>query len=305
MRHVVEAVAVAPGRQARSTSWVDFVELTKPRLTALVVVVAVAGAWIAAPGAVQLALLLHLAAGMGLVVGGANALNMVIERDLDARMERTRSRPLPAGRLGAAGAACFGIAAAAVGAVWLAWATTPAAAVVAVTSFALYVGVYTPLKRTTTLNTQVGAISGALPAVIGWAAVRGTVEVHGWLLFAILYLWQIPHFLAIAWMYREDYRRGGFCMLPRMDASGAATARQAVVAALVLLPVSLVPTSAGLAGPLYFVAAAALGTLYLRAALRFWRASEQRDAAARSLMRVSLFYLPLLLLFLLADAGSL
>ncbi|MFB3066649.1 MAG: UbiA family prenyltransferase, partial [Planctomycetota bacterium] len=131
MRHVVDAVAVAPGRRAWSTSWVDFVELTKPRLTALVVVVAVAGAWIAAPGAVHLALLLHLAAGIGLVVGGANALNMVIERDLDARMERTRNRPLPAGRIGAAGAACFGIAAAAVGAAWLVWATTPAAAVVA------------------------------------------------------------------------------------------------------------------------------------------------------------------------------
>ena len=306
MRHIVDAVAVASVPRARSTSWVDYVELTKPRLTALVVVVAVAGAWIAAPAAVDLALLLHIAAGLGLVVGGANALNMVIERDLDARMERSRNRPLPAGRLGVAGAACFGIAAGAAGAVWLAWATTPAAALLALASFAIYIGVYTPLKRTTTLNTQVGAISGALPAVIGWAAVRGSVGVEAWLLFAILYLWQIPHFLAIAWMYREDYRRGGFCMLPCMDASGAATARQAVVGALVLLPVSLAPTSAGLAGTLYFVAAAVLGLLYLRAALRFWRAApEQRDASARSLMRVSLFYLPLLLIFLLADAGSL
>ena len=283
----------------------SYADLTKPRLLPMVLFTGLPVFGMAAGGWASLPFVLLTLLGIALAAASANTLNAYIERDLDARMERTRNRPLPAGRLGAAGAACFGIAAAAVGTAWLVWATTPAAAVVAVTSFALYVCVYTPLKRTTTLNTQVGAISGALPAVIGWAAVRGTVEVQGWLLFAILYLWQIPHFLAIAWMYREDYRRGGFCMLPRMDASGAATARQAVVAALVLLPVSLVPTSAGLAGPLYFVAAAALGAFYLHAALRFWRASEQRDAAARSLMRVSLFYLPLLLLFLLADAGSL
>ncbi|MFQ5844303.1 MAG: heme o synthase [Planctomycetota bacterium] len=293
----------AAGGLALRPAWADYLELTKPRLTLMVLAVALAGAWTAAGGPVDAFRLLHLLTGTALVVGGANALNMLLERGLDSRMERTRRRPLPCGRLLPREAGVFGCLLGAGGVAQLALATTAEAALVASAAFLLYAGVYTPLKRATTLNTHVGAVPGALPAVIGWAAVRGSVGAEAWLLFGILYLWQLPHFLSIAWIHRADYRRAGFRMLPCADPEGLATARQAVLGTLALLPVSLAPAAARLAGPVYFLAALLFGAAYLGFALRFTRC--RTPAAARGLMRASLAYLPLLLLFLLADAGPL
>jgi protoheme IX farnesyltransferase len=229
--------------------------------------------------------------GTALVAGGANALNMVIERDFDARMARTANRPLPSGRLEPREATLFGGVLAAGGVLVLLLGTTPLAALLATITFASYVFVYTPLKRRTTLNTHVGAIPGALPALIGWAAARGDLDGPAWVLFVFVYLWQIPHFLAIAWLYRDDYARGGYRMLPSADPEGIATGRQALLGAVALVPVSLLPSLAGLTGPLYFAGALLLGAWFVRRTLAF--ALARTPSGARQLLRASLVYLPL------------
>ena len=295
----MKAAAVAG---TRSVFW-DFLELTKPRLTLFVLVVVFISGYLASAGAVDLVVLLHAVSGAALVGGGASALNMVIERRHDANMPRTWNRPLPAGRLGTAEALAFGCALSLLGILQLLLATTSMAALCAVATLALYVGVYTPLKRITTLNTHIGAIPGALPALLGWAAVTGSLDAEAWSLFWIVYFWQIPHFLSIAWLYREDYERGGFKMLPHADPSGVVTGRQAVVGAVALLPISLLPTHFHLAGPLFTVGALLLGLGFLWRAVQFAR--SRSAAAARALMRGSLLYLPLLLTLLLLDGGAL
>lgn len=284
---------------ARPFSPAALVELGKPRITFMVVLTALVGYRSSGPGgATSFALPLTLV-GTGLVAAGASAFNMLLERTRDARMERTRMRPLPAGRVRPMEAFAFGLALTGVGLALLAW-IGPWPAAVAFATWASYVFLYTPLKPHTSLATLVGAVPGALPPVIGWAAAQGRLDVGAGLLFAILFLWQIPHFLAIAWIYRDDYRRGGFPMLPVLDTEGSLTARQAFANSLALLPVSLTPTVAGLAGRVYCVGALLLGLGYIAFAGRL--ALRRTPQAARELFLASIVYLPVLALLLLFDA---
>ena len=234
--------------------------------------------------------------GTALVAGGAAALNELIERDVDANMLRTRDRPLPSGRMQPDAALLIGFVLSAGGLLYLLLLVNPLTAMLAAVTLASYLFAYTPLKRITTLNTLVGGIPGALPPVIGWAAARGSVDIQAWSLFGILFCWQMPHFLAIAWMYREDYAGAGFVMLPNTDEDGASTGRQAVNYSGALLLVSLMPTLLGLASPLYFFGAFALGAGMI---YRAWQLQAERSRPnARRLFFASIIYLPLLLALL-------
>jgi protoheme IX farnesyltransferase len=285
--------AAADGRLAA------FVELTKPRITVMVLITAATGFFLGARGASHPTTFALTLLGTGLVAGGASAWNQVLERSRDARMRRTRTRPLPAGRVTTAGAVAFGVAITAAGLAVLALGANRTAALVALATWALYVLVYTPLKPRTTLNTAIGAVPGALPPVIGWAAATGRLGVEAWVLFLIVFLWQFPHFLAIAWIYREDYARGGHRMLPSVDPLGALTGRQAALHALALVPAGLLPTVVGLAGAWYFAGALALGLFYLAVSVRFW--GDVSDQTARRLLRASFVYLPAILALLLLN----
>ena len=286
--------AVPLGR-ARAADWL---ELTKPRITAMVVVTALVGFVTASPGPAWSLLLGAALAGTGLVAAGASVLNQVMERDTDALMLRTRMRPLPAGRTGVAEARAFGALLTVAGLASLLWLSGALAAAVAFATWASYLFAYTPLKRRTPLATLVGAVPGALPPVIGWAAARGRLEPGAFVLFAIVFLWQVPHFLAIAWLYRDDYARAGFPMLPVLDREGTFTARQAVVHSVSLLVVSLAPAVAGLAGPAYMAGAFLLGSGLTLFALRLARARDL--VSARGLFLASVVYLPALSSLLLA-----
>jgi protoheme IX farnesyltransferase len=276
----------------------DRVELAKPRITAMVVFTALVGFVTAADEPIRGALLAAALVGTGLVATGAAVLNQVIERDTDALMDRTRHRPLPGGRVQPAEAVAFGAAVTLAGHTLLFAACGPLPAAVAFVTWASYLFVYTPLKRLTPLATLVGAIPGALPPVIGWTARSGSLDQGAFILFAILFLWQIPHFLAIAWMYRDDYAKGGFPMLPVLDREGSFTARQAVVHSLALLLVSLLPVAAGLAGIAYLAGAFVLGVALTLFALRLL--SLRTLPAARALFLASVLYLPALSSLLLA-----
>ncbi len=277
----------------------DFVELTKPRITFLVTLTALVGYVAGASGPIDPARLVAALVGTGLVAAGASALNMLLERDTDALMHRTRSRPLPAARMRPADALAFGVAITVAGVAELAWLSGPLAAAVALATWLSYVFLYTPLKRRTSLSTLVGAVPGALPPVIGWAAARGSIDAAAFVLFAILFLWQIPHFLAIAWIYRDDYERGGLPMLPVLDRDGRMTGRQAVANSLALLLVSLTPAAAGMAGRVYLVGAFVLGCGFTAVAL--WAAVVRTPVAARRLFLASVVYLTLLCGLLLFD----
>ncbi|GIW70479.1 MAG: hypothetical protein KatS3mg102_0021 [Planctomycetota bacterium] len=279
----------------------DLFALTKPGITAMVLLTAAAGYALGAPrDGLDVALLVHTALGTALLAAAASALNMVLEREADRRMRRTASRPLPAGRLRPRTAVCFALALAALGtAELLLWAGA-LPALLALLALAVYLGVYTPLKPRTSLNTLVGAVPGALPPLVGWAAARGEIGPHGWLLFAIVFLWQVPHFFAIAELYREDYRAAGMAMLPSLgEQAGATAARLAVLYASALLPVTLAPALAGMAGRLYFAAALVLGLGLLATGVVHARRRRPRDA--RRLFLASLGYLPALFVALLAD----
>jgi protoheme IX farnesyltransferase len=277
----------------------DFVMLTKPRLNLLVVVTTLAGVYLAAPDGVPESLLLHTLVGTALVAGGAAALNQVWERDTDRLMRRTSSRPLPAGRLRLAESAWFGIAASLAGIADLALAVNAIAAAVAALTLASYIFVYTPMKRRTSLSTLVGAIPGALPPVIGWVAVTGSLSLAPLVLFGIQFFWQMPHFLAIAWMHREDYSAAGIPLLPVLEPDGRRTGHQALAYAAALWPVSLMPTVVGLAGAPYTVVATVLGFAFITLAALFAR--ERSMVTARRLFLFSITYLPLLWGALVAD----
>jgi heme o synthase len=279
------------------TSAADWLELTKPRITLLVVFTALVGFVTAAPGPRWSSLLAAALVGTGLVAAGASALNQVLERATDALMNRTRSRPIPAGRIRPVEAALFGLLLTAAGLALLAALGGVLAALVAFATWASYLFLYTPLKRRTHLATLVGAVPGALPPVIGWAAASGRLEPGAFILFAIVFLWQIPHFLAIAWLYREDYERGGIQVLPVIDREGVLTGRQAVLHSVALLVVSLAPVAAGLGGTLYLVGAVVLGVALTLASLRLARARDL--GAARFLFLASVLYLPALTSLLL------
>jgi protoheme IX farnesyltransferase len=234
-----------------------------------------------------------------LVAASASAWNQVIERRRDAHMRRTARRPLPSGRLDPVPAGLFASTLGLLGVGLLVAFVNLSATAVALATFVLYVAVYTPSKSRTTLNTAIGAVPGALPPVIGWAGATGGVGPEGWALFLIMFLWQFPHFLAIAWIYRDDYSRAGHKMLPSVDPTGAMTGLQAMLYALVLVPVGLLPSVVGLAGPVYFAGALVLGLYYFAKAMRFWL--DVNDRTARGLMRASFLYLPLILVLLLAN----
>jgi len=290
----LRAIALTAARLAR----LDFLELTKPRLSSFVLLVVALAAVLGSAGAIEPETLLFAVLGTGLVAGGANAFNMVIEREYDACMARTAGRPIPSGRLEPREAAIFAAAITVLGLLLL-LATTPLAALLAAITSATYVLVYTPLKRVTTLNTHVGAIPGALPALIGWAAARGQLDLAAWTLFAVVYLWQLPHFLAIAWLYKEDYARGGYRMLPSADPEGRQTGRQALLGALALVPASLLPSLAGITDAFYSAGALAVGAWFVARAAGF--AVRRTAVTARQLLRASLVYLPAILLLMFLD----
>jgi len=288
-RPVSVAIAAEPVPLAGRAA--DFVALTKPRLNFLVVTTTMAGYYLGA-GRLDPALLFHTLVGTALVAGGAAAFNQVLERDTDGLMRRTMARPLPDGRLQPSAAARFAAAISALGLVQLAWGANLLAAGVAATTLVSYLAIYTPLKRRTSLATLVGGVPGALPPVIGWVAARQALSLEAWVLFAIVFLWQMPHFLAIAWLCRDDYRRAGLPMLPVVETDGRSTASQVVLYSAVLIPVSLLPTAVGLAGRVYFAGAAVLGVLFLVLGVRF--ALSRSNDAARRLFLGSISYLPLL-----------
>jgi protoheme IX farnesyltransferase len=293
-------VRPAPLAAARLTDWL---ELTRPRIGLLVMLTTLAGFFAAsAGGAFDGAAALHAMLGTGLVAGASAALNQAIERDRDARMRRTENRPVPAGRLGRAEAVVFGAALAALGVVWLAFFANALTAFLGVASFLIYVAAYTPLKPRTSFSTLVGAISGAMPPVLGWTAARGVLDLGAATLFGIMFVWQMPHFLSIAWLHREDYARGGFPFLPVEDETGARTGRQIVVWSLALIPMTLLPALLGMAGLGYLVAALALGIAWMVFAVRV--AVRRTPGVAREAVWASIAYLPALLAALAADRGG-
>ena len=281
------------------TRGADFLALTKPRLNLLVLMTTLGGLYLAAPRDVPLLLLVHTLVGTALVAGGASALNQVWERDRDGLMRRTRRRPLPGGRLRIAEGTWFGIALSVIGLFELALKVNIVSAAVAAATLVSYVLVYTPLKTRTSLSTIVGAFPGALPPVIGWAAASGRIALPAVVLFGIIFFWQMPHFLAIAWLYRDDYARAGFPLLPVLEPDGRRTGRQALLYAAVLWPVSLLAVVVGLGGAFYAVIATALGFALIALAASFAR--ERSVATARRLFIFSITYLPLLWAALVAD----
>lgn len=288
---IIEASA---GRHRAS----DFVTLAKPRLNLLVVGSTLAGYVMGGGPMSDAAVLLSMIAGTALVASGASALNQVLERGPDALMRRTRMRPMPDGRLQPREGLVFGVALSLVGLGLLAFGVNVLSACVAAATLLSYAAIYTPLKLRTSFATVIGAIPGALPPVIGWAAATNSLSRGGWILFGILFLWQLPHFLAIAWMYKEDYARAGFPMLPVIDPDGRSTARQAVLYAAALLPMSLAPTLVGMTTSAYFIGALILTLLFVGLAIRF--AMTRSVADARRLFFGSITYLPLLWILMIA-----
>ena len=295
------------GRKGRGGRRADFLDLTKPRITFMVMVTAALGFILAsanrtgvdAANGLDIWLLFHAVVGTGLVSAGAGALNHVVERRADALMRRTAHRPLPAGRLGIGEALAFAAVLAVAGVTYLVVFVNLLTAGLGLATLLAYVLVYTPLKRHTNLATIVGAVPGAVPPVMGCTAATGELGFLAAVLFGILFLWQMPHFLAIAWMYRQDYERGGFPMLTVNDEGGDRTLRQMVLYASALVPVSLLPTVAGYSGLTYFVGALLLGLVYLGSSLAF--GAGQKVRAARRLLLVSVLYLPGVLALLLLD----
>lgn len=286
--------------QSRVTTRIaDMFELTKPRLTLLSVMTTLAGYYLGARGNVALLPLLNTLLGTFFVGAGCGAVNMYMEGKLDAMMKRTASRPIPSGRVTPFEALVLGLVLTLIGIVWITLAANLLAGLLAAATFVSYVFLYTPLKQRSTLNTIVGGIPGALPPIIGWAAAEGNLSIGAVALFALLFFWQMPHFLALAWMCREDYARADYKMLPVLDPDGAATARQILLYTAALLPVSLIPTLVGMSGPVYFFGAVILGGTFLFLGIRF--ALRRERSQARWVFHFSLAYLPVLLLVMAID----
>jgi protoheme IX farnesyltransferase len=274
----------------------DFLELTKPRITLLVLITTMVGFYLASPGALDGLLLLHTIVGTGLVAGGASALNQYLERDLDARMVRTRNRPIPDGRLLPGEALTFSTLIAVVGISYLAVFVNPLTSLLGALTLVSYIFLYTPLKTRTAFCTLIGAFPGATPPLMGWTAVRNGIDETALSLFAILFLWQMPHFFAIAWVFTDDYARAGFAV----HRSGVNTGRQIIFYCCALIPVSLLPTVFGATGQIYLVGALLLGFIYL--GYGFAVALFRSTTYAHRLMKVSTrWYLPMLLLLMMLD----
>jgi protoheme IX farnesyltransferase len=276
-----------------------YLELTKPRITFLIVLTSAAGFALASPGRVDYARMLSAMLGIALLSSGIATINQYMERDLDALMRRTANRPLPTGKLLPWEALAFGTALTVLAEIYLAVFVNPLSALLGLTVIAGYLFAYTPLKTRTSLSTMVGAFPGAVPPLIGWAAARGDVGLEAWVLFAILFLWQFPHFLAIAWMYREDYGRAGILMLPVVEPDGRVTAQQIVVYTVLLLPVSLLPVALGISGKVYLYGAIVLGLLFLYSSVRAAFSKSRQEA--RRLLLASVIYLPLLFILMVLD----
>ena len=291
---VLNAAAVA------EKSWpAVLADLVKARLTGLVLLTTFVGFYLGERGAVNFLQMFHALFGTALVASGAAALNQLLERDYDAKMRRTADRPLPSGRLQPATVAIFGGVCSVAGLIYLATLVNLLTSVVGAVTSISYLFIYTPLKRVTWTNTLVGAIPGALPPLMGWTAARNELGGEGWALFAILAFWQLPHFFAIAWMYRDDYAKAGFIMLPNVDADGSRTGQQAVVNTVALFAASLCPFFFKMAGTTYLVAAIILGAGFLFYAVQFSR--QLTIVRARQLFLASIIYLPLLLTALVGD----
>ncbi len=292
-----ESALVVEDRSALAGRVSAFLDLTKPRISALVLVVVAVSAWAARWGAPNVSVLIHALVGTALVAASSGAVNQWIERHRDARMKRTRGRPLPSGRLTEAEVLWFAAVTLLVGLAYLAVLTNVLTAALGLATWVLYVAVYTPLKVRTPLNTHLGAVAGALPVWMGWAAVGGAWDVRAVALFLILFLWQFPHFMAIAWLYREEYGRAGMKMLTVVDPSGRRAGVLAVVTALALTPVSVAPAMFSPGATVYAFGAIVLGVLQLAAAVTF--AVTRDELSARRLLHASLIYLPALLGLLL------
>lgn len=283
---------VTPEDAARTSAAADYVTLTKPRLNLLVLITTLGGLYLASPQGVPLQVLVHALVGTALVAGGAAALNQAWEKHTDALMRRTRTRPVPSGRLSVTEGGWFGLVLSLVGLVELAWLVNLLSAAVAALTLVSYVLVYTPMKTRSSLSTLVGAIPGALPPVIGWAAATNEVTLPAIVLFGIVFFWQMPHFLAIAWLHREDYARAGIPLLPVLEPTGQQTGRQALLYAVALWPITLMPMLVGLAGLPYSIVATALGFGFIVLAALFAR--ERTTVTARRLFLFSIVYLPVL-----------
>ncbi|MBI4397756.1 MAG: protoheme IX farnesyltransferase [Candidatus Omnitrophica bacterium] len=278
----------------------NYLELTKPRITFMVLITTSMGYFFGARGIHLWTHFVLTLAGIALASSGSSALNQYLERDADAKMERTKRRALPQGLISPSHALAFGIILTLAGVFLLAWKVNLLTGFLVLLAAFLYVLVYTPMKKLSWLNTSIGAIPGAIPPLAGWTAASGDLGAGGWILFWILFLWQHPHFFAIAWMYRTDYEHAGFKMLPVVEPDGRRMFRQIIWHSLVLIPVSLLPAFIGMSGKLYAYGALALGLGFLAAGVYFSYSKKEQDA--RKLLRASIIYLPLLFLLILADA---
>jgi protoheme IX farnesyltransferase len=276
----------------------DLFELTKPRITFMVLLATLVGFYMGSGENLQTLLLLHTIIGTGLVAAGASSFNQYLERDLDSRMVRTRTRPIPDGRLLPGDALAFSIAISVAGVGYLAAFVNLLTAAIGAATLAAYVLVYTPLKTRTTWCTLIGAFPGATPPLMGWAAARGDLDITGLSLFAIQFLWQMPHFFAIAWMFTEDYRRAGF----KVHSSGVSTGRQIILYCCALIPISLLPTLFGATGRWYLLGALVLGFVYL--GYGFAVALFRSPTHAQRLLRISVLYLPALFVLMMVDKAT-
>lgn len=299
MRTLTAAQPTPSMRLAMYRRAADYLELTKPRVVVMVLITTAVGFYLASPQALAWLLLGHTLIGVAMASGGTLALNQYLERDLDARMLRTRLRPLPEGRLQPNEALGFGVAITAGGLFYLCFMVHPLSGLVTAVSVGSYLFVYTPLKQKTPLCLMVGAVPGALPPVAGWVAAAGELSLPAWVLFAILFLWQIPHSLAIAILYREDYARADFCLLPRVDPEDKRTGRHIVSHCLALFAIGLLPTTLQVAGMVYFAVAFMLGLALLLCGILVARSPSIK--AARRLLLASLLYLPALLVVMAVD----
>lgn len=295
MKTATTEIASTPAPSGRSSNHAifDFAELIKARLTLLVLLTTAVGFYLGVAGPVSYVALFHAVFGTALAAAGASALNQWWERRLDALMQRTKTRPIPAGRMLPRDALVAGTVLAIAGVVYLAVLCNWLSALLAAITIITYIFAYTPLKSISTANTLVGAIPGALPPMIGWAAASGTVDIGAWSLFAIIFLWQLPHFFAIAWMYRDDYARAGFRMISGDDDTGERSASQSVFFSILLLIIAGVPTFLGMTTVFYLLVELGLGGIFIIVAMRFLRSCKTADA--RLLFLTSIVYLPLLL----------
>ena len=277
----------------------DYLELSKSRIVMMVLITTVSG-YLVAASIVDPLLLLHLLIGTALVAAGTNALNQYVEREHDGKMDRTRRRPLPAGRITPRAALLFSAGIAVAGTLYLGVAVNWLTAALGAFTLTSYIFVYTPLKRVSTICTIIGAVPGAIPPLMGWTAATNALSLGGWLVFGILFFWQLPHFMALSWMFRDDYARGGYAMHSVTDARGTGVARQAIYYSLALIAVSVGPSLIGITGPFYFVTAALCGFALLYTAFRFF--FERNMRTARTLFMTSNIYLLVVMLFLVIDA---